>query len=389
MGDRICEIVKYRPEYYEGILKLQRERWGADAEVNASFFEWKYKRNPYIQDVLIYLAVCGSEVVGMRGIYGSKWQMDGNEDGFVWPCASGLMIHPDYRNRGLFAKLNEAALMDLSGLGFDYVFNFSASEVNFLASLVTGWRSIGLIPAPRYRRSRHTIFYRGLRKIASRVSVVTAFQLRFRKRVETAEKKPTAEVNPFERLDRHYIENESAVTSPIWASRQVMPDRMADFIERLGFDGRIRHVKDREFFSWRYANPLCRYRFFYAGQDPLHGYLVLQSLKGNPGRVHIVDWQAHEPATQVMLLETAQQWGQFENLRIWTGSLSAKSKEILINFGFYVPKPRRFSDASLPTVLIKPTYSSGSGPPCDWSWRGKPLLDLTNWNLSMIDSDSY
>ncbi len=68
------ELLKYRPELKEQILKLQTHLWSLwspDLALNRAYFEWKYDQNPYIDQPLIYVALCNGEVVGMRGLMGA------------------------------------------------------------------------------------------------------------------------------------------------------------------------------------------------------------------------------------------------------------------------------------------------------------------------------
>ena len=70
---------------------------------------------------------------------------------------------------------------------------------------------------------------------------------------------------------------------------------MAELAERIGYDGRIRHVRDEQYFSWRFQNPLSEYRFLFWDNGRLDGYLVLYRKVYPPGNdelAYIVDWDA-------------------------------------------------------------------------------------------------
>ena len=69
------EIVSYRPEFKSQVAELQRHQWGPDATLNAAYLEWKYERNPYLSTPLIYLALHGEHVVGMRAFCGGRWEV--------------------------------------------------------------------------------------------------------------------------------------------------------------------------------------------------------------------------------------------------------------------------------------------------------------------------
>src|SRR5687767_6339979 len=67
-----CRIETYRPEHKRSVAKLQTRLWSSDTALNTRYLEWKYERNPYVREPLIYLALAGDEVVGMRGFHGAR-----------------------------------------------------------------------------------------------------------------------------------------------------------------------------------------------------------------------------------------------------------------------------------------------------------------------------
>src|SRR5215468_1001702 len=120
------EIVKYSPEFKQQVVQLQTYLWGPDVALNRAYLEWHYERNPYMRTPFMHLALSAGQVVGMRGMYGAKWQIGCPAQTFLAPGASDLVIAPDHRNRGLVAKIMEAAAADLVDNGYTYAFNLSA-----------------------------------------------------------------------------------------------------------------------------------------------------------------------------------------------------------------------------------------------------------------------
>ena len=78
------EIVRYDPDLKAEIIKLQTRLWGPDLILNASYFEWKYERNPYLRELLIYLAMDNDKPIGMRGFFGVQWQCGMPVQRFQW-----------------------------------------------------------------------------------------------------------------------------------------------------------------------------------------------------------------------------------------------------------------------------------------------------------------
>jgi hypothetical protein len=116
---------------------------------------------------------------------------------------------------------------------------------------------------------------------------------------------------------------------------------MADVVEQVGSDGRLRQVRDAEYFGWRYQNLLSQYRLLFWSDPRLEGYLVLQTRSHGARRpVTIVDWEATGARVRAHLLRAALHWGQFSEVTIWTASLVAEARAIIREAGFRtVPPP--------------------------------------------------
>src|SRR3712207_6320470 len=121
------EIVRYRPEHKAAVVELQTHHWGSDRALNAAYLEWKYERNPYLPGGLIHLALSDGRVVGMRGLYGARWEAGSPWEACLAPCAADLVIAPRHRNRGLAARIMQAAAADLAAGGLPYALNLSAN----------------------------------------------------------------------------------------------------------------------------------------------------------------------------------------------------------------------------------------------------------------------
>jgi len=353
------KIVKYHPEFRSQVVELQRHLWGPDVALKSAYLEWKYERNPYVETPHIYLALCGGLVVGMRGMFGAKWQIGYPYQTFPGLCGADLVIAPDHRNRGLFRKILSAALDDLGNSSYTYTFNLSASEVTFLGCLAMGWRSIGSLQTMQ-RRSGDGLFS-----------------------VSSAEKP-----HPFFWLDRNGGSwNEASPYLSVEPNPRA--EAMAELVERIGGDGRMRHVRDQEYFAWRFQNPHSVYRFLFWKDARLEGYLVLRTSvytdRLDRVGVRIVDWEATNAQVRADLLQAAINWGNFDNLTIWSATLPDKVKTLLQMTGFKQLGGEGNLTRSLPTVLIRPIRDEMLRG--DWVLADRRLLDSANWDLRMIYSD--
>ena len=353
------EIVKYHPEFRSQVVELQRHLWGPDVALNAAYLEWKHERNPYLETPLIYLALCGGQVVGMRGMYGAKWQIGYPCQTFLGLCGSDLVIAPDHRNRGLFRKILSAVLDDLANSSYTYVFGLSAGEITYLGSLAMGWRGIGPL---------RTVQRKCAKSLPSSAS---------------GEKRDL-----FYSLDRNGAGSGGEASPHVSVELTARPKAMAELIERIGGDGRMRHVRDQQYFAWRFQNPRAVYRFLFWEDARLEGYLVLRRwVYTDRVAVNIVDWEATNAQVRADLLQAAIRWGNFAHLTIWSATLPDEAKTLLQITDFKELEGKGNMTRFHPTVLVRPIRDEMLKG--DWVLADRRLLDLANWDLRMIYSDGY
>ena len=122
------EIVEYQPTFKDQVLRLESTLWGSDPAANASYFEWKYERNPQADGPILYVALSEGRVVGVRGFSGSRWQAGTDGQVFSALLANDFVVSRDHRGRGLGTSLIEHAERDLAGKGHSFVFSFAAFD---------------------------------------------------------------------------------------------------------------------------------------------------------------------------------------------------------------------------------------------------------------------
>jgi GNAT superfamily N-acetyltransferase len=351
------EIAGYARRYKDQVAELQVHLWGPDVPHNVRYLEWKHEANPYLDEPLLYLAFQGEKLVGMRGMFGARWQAGGQE--FLIPCAGDLVVLPEHRNRGLFTRIMKAAFEDLARRGHEYVFNLSAAPTTHLGSLAMGWRAIGSLEPrsrARYKSVLPALVRRGSRLMGIPAAPFFVFDIRSRKRSNAG----------------------------VSAGRHPKPGPMADLVARLGSDGRIRHVRDETYFAWRYLNPRWHYRFLFHEGNGLSGYLVLGAEIG-AWHVRILDWEAESSGIRQDLLNAALSWGLFTHLSVWTVSESEETKALLEKQGFVGEAGPPSLAAPRTTVLIRSVDPMKR--PDDWMLADRRILDARNWDLREIYSD--
>jgi GNAT superfamily N-acetyltransferase len=366
------------------ILGLQKYLWGPDGELNAAYLKWKYQDNPYLDNHLIYAALHDGQMVGMVGAYGAQWQVGNPLQTFVSPCIGDTVIHPDHRNRSLYPALMAFAIDELSGMDFPYVFDLSARIETALPLLLRGWRSLGSFDTAHWRRTQDTQPTR-LKKFAKQIPLLSQVLRRLQKMTHGwSSPKGSERAHLFDHLDSHAICGSRSNVSVQDSPRSM---DMAKLVQEREPDDRMQHVRDERFFSWRFQNPLCRYRFVYWDNvSGLQGYLVLQSPPWGGRGANLVDWEAKNVQVFVDLLQAVNQTSSLPALDTWFAK-SSKVKPFLENIGFHFKETNgNLSCGDHRTIMMmKPLRGIKQSDHLPSDMKG---FDLANWDLRMIYSDN-
>jgi GNAT superfamily N-acetyltransferase len=349
------EVVKYAPEHHDDVVDLQKHLWSTDGTINSSYLDWKFVHNPYTHEPLIYLLRCRGQIVGMRGFHGAEWQFDQGRR-FLAPCAGDLVALPEHRGRGVFRRIMSAAIEDLSRLGYQFVFNLSASPVTYIRSLRSGWQLIAPFQMLRWV-TKGTASYSG--------------------------------ATPTDQFLRMFDERSakcSQVSSKISIAKNPKVTAMADLVQITENGNLLRHSRDQEYFDWRYNNPLCRYRFIYWSDPDVRGYLVLQMVHSSLGSgVRLVDWQATNDNIFEELLTCVLRWTEPVPVTIWSVGLTKQKISLLHRLGFESYDESKGYAWYKPGPIVAKIEESNS----DWRIAGHDILAPHEWDFRMIYSDYY
>ncbi len=368
-------VVPYTPEHKDAVAIFQTGLWSPDVALNRRYLEWKHEENPYVVAPRAYLAIDNGELVGMRSFYPSRWQVGRPTREVDILVADDLLVREDRRDEGIVSAMMRAAFDDLRSEGAEYVFNLTGGPVTVLGSLAMGWRSAGFLDGV------------GLRSQAQRwrVSVRERMKsMRFAWRyADSPRLQAGIERYPFQRLDtRAGALLPGDMQLEVSATPRV--EEMAALIERVDYDGRLRHVRDAMFLEWRFRHPFNEYRFIYAGGTPLDGFLVLKwsGARGRANlRVQIVDLEAVDERVSAALLEAAVKVGHFPELVTWRATLSPSVTGVLDRLGFE-PVDRERATHGWPCVLVRSIDDTRLDE--DWALCGTRLLDLSSWDMRML-----
>jgi hypothetical protein len=356
------EVVPFSPELLEPLIALYSEVFERSAPECRDYLRWKYWRNPYLDEPLLFLARdSAGSVVGMRGFYGTRWRVAGQS--VVIPCADDFAIVAAERDKGLMTVIMRMALDSLARRGFGYTINASGGELTVLQSLAMGWKSLGpMEPVARMTRLER----------ARRAIVRTARRTRLARFVPTSMRYPSGS---FSELDRHGREA-SARAGNIIVESSPRPEAMAQLVRSNAGDGRVRHVRDTDFFRWRFGNPTREYRFLYFERDAvLQGFIAVAGYRpSNNLQFNIVDIEAKNEVVLAELLQSACDWGRFPAIGTWLASYAPAARALLTRHGF-LPIDRGSRARGMPCVLLKKTGSELDS-----------TIDGAAWDIRLIDS---
>jgi GNAT superfamily N-acetyltransferase len=374
-------IIQYRPEHKNDVVELQKHLWSPRSDLNRSYLEWKYEQNPYRQEPLIYLALCDGRVVGMRGMLGAMWEAGTPPKTFLGICTEDSVIHPDHRNRRLSTKIMKTAFEDLAAHGHQYLYSLSAAPVTFISSLAMGWKNVGPFELQALR-SRRAERFEILSKQVSKMRFFWRWADRLPGHLWATRRKPLHELRDCPSICQQ------TERFRIVLGKSPRAGDMADLVARMEYDGRIRHVRDREYLSWRFLNPHSRYLFLYWEEEMLEGYLVLQEYVSefrSRAQVNIVDWEGTSREVRANLLHAAVGLCPFPDLNIWTSTLPEESKSLVRDAGFRPVHEATAGTKDIPPSLLVRSLQAGV-PAADWSLEDRRLLDMANWDMRMVYS---
>ena len=309
------------------------------------------------------MALQNERVVGMRGFYGSQWEIGETGQTVILPCAGDTIVAQAHRNRGLLRQLLQFSHSDRALTAFPYTLSFSAGAPVYFCSLSEGWRVIG--------------GYSALTRTAPIYKLLKSDQLK-----NLIGQHPT--INTLWRASAH-LRRPSLRRGHIQSSPEPRADDMAWLVARTGRPDKIRQHKDSRYYAWRFRSPLSRYRVLYSQKATLEGFLVLNT-RFTSGPVYPVDWAATTPEVLTDLLEAAVQDVGLNSLEIWSATLPAAMLATLGEHGFTPAAASTPARAYRPALLGRCLEAA---LPDEWSLGGRGVTDLENWELRMVCSDQY
>jgi GNAT superfamily N-acetyltransferase len=112
--------------------------WGGD-ERDRAFFAWKHDDNPFGPSPA-WVAVEGGQIVGFRTFL--RWELARGAGRLQMVRAVDTATDPDHQGKGIFRRLTQSAVAELTSAGYDAVFN-TPNDQSRPGYLKMGWTVLG------------------------------------------------------------------------------------------------------------------------------------------------------------------------------------------------------------------------------------------------------
>lgn len=350
-------VRRFRPDDVDDLLALYREVFDGDRD--REWFAWKYEENPYVYHVPVFVAETAGELVGARPFFALELSVNGRRHLALQP--GDTMVHPDHRGRGLFGRMNEAAIDQYSDRDASFFFAFP-DEGSAAGYLERGWRRVA--DQPTYYRVQDPA---GLRESSSAWASLGGRAL-----------KPL--LDGYNRLSTHRLSTPEAVTVERYDS---VPSAMLAGIE---YDRRRKgiHVhRDVRFYDWRFRNPAREYAAYVAerGGEPVAGLVAATSEDGATVRLTDVtplptgDDHAGLEALLHRVVREYDDAGVVVAPPVFPEGLARRA-------GFRRDDRRPLSAVTSRTTHVVRGLSDG------WTVDGLDITDADNWQLTFAEGET-
>lgn len=337
-----------------------------DDHGDRDWFDWKFRDNPFVDHVPIFVAETGEELVGACSHFALPLRIDGETIPAQQPCDT--MVDADHRRRGIFTQLTERAI-DVYRAGEPRLwFNFP-NDKTLAGNMKLGWRVVE--PQTVWYRIQNpaaiarVVSDRRSIRVASRLAApVASGYLASREHLDGLERAPGI----VEHLSSVPVERLSALYHETDAPTGIHVPRTARFLE------------------WRYRNPRWEYRTY-----------VLQSDAGDVAAI-VVGTRTVDGITKTKVMDFLADTSRRTEAaaRLLPAVLSDHRDSDLV---------ASLSDSVPPAALRRRGFLPDSRPPLDrftstttlvtlslsgddaWDVNGVSIEDPASWALAFAEQD--
>ncbi|WP_254525247.1 GNAT family N-acetyltransferase [Natrinema caseinilyticum] len=347
------------------------------------WFRWKFRENPYVDHVPIIVATADGDPIGFRSFFAQEMSLGGIVRTAFQPCDT--MVHPDHRERGVFARLNERAIERYTAGPPSFFFNFP-NENSLPGNLASGWQEIGTVPA--YYRPQNPVDALEERIVEPPAAATDG---RTDEAGPITDARPTDHGRPSNGLaevlegtitrahragDRLFVDFDDERGVEYYGTPPT--ETLATIYRRSIPDG-IHTNRTADFYRWRFANPAHSYLTYVARRD------------GDPVAALVLSTGADRARIVETLPRTIEPERVALNRLLVAAIDDFADRRYLTAFGETMPTPLRFRfypDTRLPlSALVRPSSRTllardlGDGLDLESS-------PIDGWTLSRLDLDT-
>ena len=308
-------------------------------------FEWRYIKNPYKDRPFIYVALDGDKIVGFRAFVCQLFIIDGKEYKVLSPADA--IINPEYRRRGIFSKLNNLFLQDISSDGYEdfIILNLSSNKFSTPASLKLGWQKAD-----------------GLKNYMYRFSAINFFKT--------------------------YLTNNKQITSSnskklnIEISDILHIDELAEFNASHRESEILVNIHDYEYYKWRYESSNENYIYAYRRSEKnLVSYIILK--RNSKFYYSLIEFGLTGKKEFKNLIKIVTKKLSIPILSVFSVSMHDSK---FFYFCGMISEPnfmKRFRKKQSLPVLVRPPKTKVKEQ--DFFINGKDIRKMNNWKLFKAD----
>jgi GNAT superfamily N-acetyltransferase len=344
------------------LLDLFRVSFGQN--MSAELWDWKYLRNPLtFAAPEVIVALDNGKIVGARPFLLTEMWLDNEKVRAAQHCDT--MVHPEYRNKGIFNRMGQFAIQYLkdNDYALSYGFPGPLSRPGFLRQ---GWRIVVQTETMfRAMHSQNLIAYK-LRSKLLGSGLGFFYDKLLKKKAETFQPSSSFQVGVFDRYTDELKE-----------------------LDALREELVIDLVRSESYLRWRFDwHPDHNYKYIVAKRDgKLWGYAVVSAQEERSGLVHgiIVDYLVKNRDIICFRLLINKCLDELEKAECdivlgWAFSEAKLREELLMHFGFNsslkFPYNRLFAYGYLDAILIDDQVAERVN-----------IYDKENWRVTYAHKD--
>jgi GNAT superfamily N-acetyltransferase len=259
----------YRNGDEKEIFKLYKMVYSArqyDLEEWLKWWQWKYNMNPTGKSIII-IAEHNGKIVGQYPLILVNLMI--NDKVLKISQNVDLMVHPDYRNQGIFSKLEKAAIEEARKSEIFITIGFPNSSAHH-GHIKSGWFDIGInqlwcMPLNWRNAIDMKIKNKFLSAMSTLGATVVINNLLFK--IQPPPYIENLHIHKINYFDRRFDE--------FWTNHHKY--------------NRIEVVRNKDYLNWRYSAPDANYSIFAAEKEQIiYGYTVLRHKVQNGRKISII-----------------------------------------------------------------------------------------------------